>query len=584
MLDTPISHEGELRTTGRKLVVLRPGVTRAAVASALADTELELVVASDFGGAVPAESMAKADAILLDKINVMVVAGPSATAATVVSALDAEGQVLSVEQEGYVFALGAPVLSPAQREYLEGYLAGVQVLVGHLVAGEAAPGAEEAPGRVRETIGARKPARTPLEETTREPRSRAPGGGATSDETLLTWGLQAVGVEHSPLTGRGIRVAVLDTGIDFTHPDVRERRIVSRSFVPGVEVQDRNGHGTHTSGTAAGPQRPSQLPRYGVGEEATLYIGKVLGNDGSGQDGWILNGINWALENGCRVISMSLGAQRPPVRAYQEAGQRALDQGAIIVAAAGNESDRKEGIITPTGAPANAETILAVAALNEDLTVANFSCGGKIDIAAPGVNVLSSYPSPRYRRLNGTSMATPHVAGVVALLMQADPSASAQQIWDRLKAMAKRLDAPASDIGSGLAQAPSVREAPLPGPSTGGRGAPAPTSPSTEIAKGAPPPARAPILGDAGEKGPQIEMGPSDVIVVVKSELLSQLDRIVDELKTAGMHVEKIQRKIGTVTGSAPASQLEKIRMVEGVATVEKAGIYRLPPPESDTQ
>ncbi len=92
MLDTHALNEGELRTTGRKIVVLRPGVTRAAVTSALAETALNLVIASDFNGAVPADAMARADAILLDKINMMVVAGPSATASTVISALDAEGR------------------------------------------------------------------------------------------------------------------------------------------------------------------------------------------------------------------------------------------------------------------------------------------------------------------------------------------------------------------------------------------------------------------------------------------------------------------------------------------------------------
>ncbi len=607
MLDTHASNEGELRTTGRKIVVLRPGVTRAAVTSALAETALELVVASDFDGAVPADAMARADAILLDKINMMVVAGPSATASTVISALDAEGQILSVEPEGYMFAIAAPTLSGAQRDYLEGYLAGVQGLVDHLVTGEAAPGPEETRGHVTATNAAEAPESAFLGASaggpeTAERRSYARGEVEKLDETRLTWGLQAINVERSELTGRGIRVAVLDTGIDIRHPDVKDRGIVTKSFVPGEQVQDRQGHGTHTAGTATGPERPARLPRYGVATEATLYMGKVLGNDGSGQDGWILNGINWALANDCRVISMSLGAPRPPMQAYREAGQRALDQGAIIVAAAGNESRRSQGRIAPTIAPANSETIIAVAALNEDLTVADFSSAGKVEIAAPGVNVLSAVPLPTaYKRMSGTSMATPHVAGVVAMLMQSRPRATAQQIWTTLIETTTHLDAPTSDVGSGLVQAPTSREA-RPEPSRGAGRAPvqtptsvsqpsrsagrAPVQPPTqaELAPSTPPAYTAPAYGDAGQKGALIEVAPSDVIVVVKTEFMSELDRIVAELKTAGLHVEKVLPKINTVTGSAPASQLEKIRSVRGVAFVEKAGIYRLPPPGSEIQ
>ncbi|WP_437691853.1 S8 family serine peptidase [Sorangium sp. So ce176] len=440
----------ELRTTGRKLVVLSPTVNIAAMASALEAVGMEVVMASQYGGAVPPDKMLTADAVVFDRLQTMVVADPSPAALAVMAELQARGVILSVEDEGYVHAISAPALQSSQREYLDGYRAGVNGLIDHLLSG-GAPAATEGhtgvpSGRGESSGGVREE---------RQGRGRHEPGTRPLDQGSVTWGLDAIGIEASPFTGRGVRVAVLDTGLDLNHPDFRGRKVVHLSFVPGETVQDQAGHGTHTAGTACGPHASAQGPRYGVAYEADLYIGKVLSNQGSGADGWIMNGINWALVNGCRVISMSLGSQRPPVEAYRAAGERALNQGAIIVAAAGNASHRSRGDIQYTGAPANSGTILSVAALDSSLRVADFSNGGKIDIAAPGVGVHSSWPLPQgYNTISGTSMATPHVAGVLALLMQADPHASAPDIWRRLQRMGRRLNAPASDVGFGLVQAP----------------------------------------------------------------------------------------------------------------------------------
>ncbi|XXX75788.1 S8 family serine peptidase [Sorangium sp. So ce134] len=418
--------------------------------SALEAVGMEVVVASQFGDAVPPDKMVTADAIVFDRLQMMVVTDPSPAVLAVMNELQARGIILSVEDEGFVHAISAPALQRSQREYLEGYRAGVNGLVEHLLAG-VAPAATE--GHTRELL-ARVEGPSGLREERpgrdlREPGTRPEGQGD------LTWGLSAIGVEASPFSGRGIRVAVLDTGFDPNHPDFRGRKVVYQSLVPGETVQDRNGHGTHTAGTACGPRSAVQGPRYGVAYEAELYVGKVLSNQGSGADSWIMNGINWALANGCRVISMSLGSQRPPVEMYRALGERALNQGAIIVAAAGNDSDRAQGRIRPVSAPANSGTILAVAALDSSYRVANFSNGGRIGIAAPGVGVRSSWPLPEgYNTISGTSMATPHVAGVIALLMEADPRASAPDIWRRMQAIARRLNAPASDVGAGLLQAP----------------------------------------------------------------------------------------------------------------------------------
>ena len=285
-----------------------------------------------------------------------------------------------------------------------------------------------------------------------------------ADESVATWGLEATSVLKSSSSGRGIKVAVLDTGFDLDHSDFIGRNIVSQSFIEGEEVQDRNGHGTHCTGTACGTDQPVQLPRYGVAYNSEVYIGKVLSNEGSGVDGGILQGIEWALENECQIISMSLGSPTKLgdtySRIYETVAQRALRRGTLIIAAAGNDSDRASDSINPVARPANSPSIMAVAALDKKLGIANFSNrglnpeGGQVDIAAPGVEVYSSWPMPtQYRTISGTSMATPHVAGIAALYAEAT-GLRGQELWNHLTQKARRLPLASEDVGTGLVQAP----------------------------------------------------------------------------------------------------------------------------------
>jgi subtilisin len=291
------------------------------------------------------------------------------------------------------------------------------------------------------------------------------GWGPQVDESAVTWGLQAINVPQSRCSGRGVRVAVLDTGIAPNHPDFAGRSLTTETFVPNEAVDDRNGHGTHCAGTACGPQHPQRLPRYGVACDAELHVGKVLSNAGRGPDGGIVAGINWALTQGCRVISMSLGgrvaAGQPFSDVFEQAAQRVVQAGTVLIAAAGNDSRRGMGVIFPVSHPANCPSILAVAAVDQRLRVADFSNrginpnGGQVDIAAPGRSVLSSAPPPTlYRRLDGTSMATPHVAGVAALTMEAQPGISASELIARLLQTARRLPEASTDVGAGVVQAP----------------------------------------------------------------------------------------------------------------------------------
>jgi len=285
---------------------------------------------------------------------------------------------------------------------------------------------------------------------------------AFTDDTVATWGLHATGVPDAAESGAGITIAVLDTGIDLQHPDFAGRDITTRSFVDGETAQDVQGHGTHCAGTMAGPSEPAQGRRYGIAYGARLLVGKVLNNQGSGTDADILAGMSWAISAGAQVISMSLGAdQRAISTAYETVGRRALAAGTLIVAAAGNNARRSQGNPGFVGVPANSPSILAVAAVDSTLAVADFSAsatdvgGGEIDIAAPGVAVYSSWPLPRRTNtISGTSMATPHVAGIAALWAERSGTRG-RGLWDEIVGSAQALDAPAQDVGAGLVQAPS---------------------------------------------------------------------------------------------------------------------------------
>jgi subtilisin family serine protease len=297
-----------------------------------------------------------------------------------------------------------------------------------------------------------------------------------------TWGLTKTrvvidGEFIQKYTGKGIKVCVLDTGIDLNHPDFKNRAIETKSFVPNQTVQDAHGHGTHCAGTAVGILNPTKsgLPRYSVAHEANLFVGKVLSNAGSGADGWILGGINWALANKCEVISMSLGGDTDTAdfsQVYESAANIALSKGSLIIAAAGNSFPSSPAV----NHPANCPSIMAVGAVNDSMVKASFSCigkfppAGKVDIAGPGVQIFSSVSKPHkglsgigateiYGNLNGTSMATPHVAGIAALHAQQRKTRRGNLLWQRLVTTALPLNQTVSSVGAGLVQAPYTKKA-----------------------------------------------------------------------------------------------------------------------------
>jgi subtilisin family serine protease len=418
-------------TTGRQIVVFAdadddaaPDWGRAGI-SQIADTR-------DFsGGALPPETLQDAQATVFSNLGIAVVAAEPAQTAMLMSPETSGRRVLSVSPE-LVHHVLQDVL-----EYTRAYRDGVDDLAERVLH------AHDGNGNGHGTLTGVRAA----------PRFE--------DTAQATWGIQAVRADSSPFSGSGIGVAVLDTGFDLEHPDFAGRSVSAQSFIPGEPAQDGHGHGTHCIGSSCGPRTPSTGPRYGVAYEAEIFVGKVLSDSGSGSDGGILAGIDWAVGNGCAVISMSLGADvaqaHPP---YSAAGARALERGSLIIAAAGNNADRRFDDFGFVGAPANSPEIMAVGALDQQMEMAFFSArslparGGQVDIAGPGFQVLSSWPMPkRYHTISGTSMATPHVAGVAALWAEAT-GRRGLELWATLCMESERLMQPSVDVGSGLCLAP----------------------------------------------------------------------------------------------------------------------------------
>lgn len=309
-----------------------------------------------------------------------------------------------------------------------------------------------------------------------------------------TWGVDAVGAPASPFDGSGITVAVLDTGIDPTHPAFAGVTLVRRNFTTGPD-DDVDGHGTHCAGTILGRDVSGQ--RIGVARGVTrAVIGKVLG-PGGGSSATLLSAIQWALDEGAHVISMSLGIDFPgfvkwlvddngipiepatsiALEQYRAnvnlfnavadvlAARALLEQGAIVVAASGNESNRPafEIAVAP---PAAATGIIAIGALGQGgggLRVAPFS-NTQVDVSAPGVAVVSAKAGGGLVSMSGTSMATPHAAGVAALwahkLLATTGAVEPEALTARLLASGTLAPLAAGsaerDVGSGLVQAPAV--------------------------------------------------------------------------------------------------------------------------------
>lgn len=252
----------------------------------------------------------------------------------------------------------------------------------------------------------------------------------------------------------------VDTGMNLGHvdlPNARENRIDGTSTEAGLWPVDGNGHGTHTSGTVAAIGG-NGIGVVGVRKNPNIQVfhaGRGLDDDGSGFTSTILSAVQGCVDSGARVISMSLGG---PSQSAVEAAfyQDVYDSGILIVAAAGNSGDT--GDLFPASYP----TVMSVAAVSENSVRPGFSqCNSQVEIAAPGVDVLSTYPTNVYALSSGTSQACPHVAAVAAELMAVFPLCTNSQIRNVMLRTAKPIGEAQgcnNGYGSGLVQAMAAHD------------------------------------------------------------------------------------------------------------------------------
>ncbi|MFB5265259.1 S8 family peptidase [Paenibacillus enshidis] len=218
--------------------------------------------------------------------------------------------------------------------------------------------------------------------------------------------------------GKGIKIAILDTGCEITHPDLQGRIVGGKNFThddggDSANYTDYNGHGTHVAGTIAAVQNGSGV--VGVAPEAELLIVKVLDKDGSGAYEWIIDGIYYAIEQQADIISMSLGGPED-VEELHTAIKKAVESNILVVCAAGNEGDGRDAT-DEFGYPGAYNEVISVGAVNFDRESSVFSnSNNEVDLVAPGEKILSTFLDGEYAALSGTSMATPHVSGALALI------------------------------------------------------------------------------------------------------------------------------------------------------------------------
>jgi subtilisin family serine protease len=292
--------------------------------------------------------------------------------------------------------------------------------------------------------------------TAQDPVAPDPHGGVAQIGAPTAW--------KAGYDGKGVKVAVLDTGIDATHPDLKGRILKAKNFTDSDSADDRQGHGTHVASTIVGSGAKSGGKYKGVAPGAELLVGKVLDDTGFGDDSDIIAGMQWAVAQGAKVVNMSLGS---PDTADVDPLEKAVNDlsassHTLFVIAAGNSGPSD----TTIGTPGSAASALTVAAVDRDDKIASWSSRGptadgrlKPDIAAPGVDIIAAKAAhgtegndeaPGYVSMSGTSMATPHTAGAAAILAQEHPGWTGEQLKTALTASAGTLSGVAAyDVGVG---------------------------------------------------------------------------------------------------------------------------------------
>ena len=279
-----------------------------------------------------------------------------------------------------------------------------------------------------------KPEGKPGKPTPTPPPETLPWGVDRIDADLVWDSNGDLYIDSGANAGGGVKVAVLDTGIDLDHPDLADNIKGNYNAInPTKSGDDDNGHGTHVAGIIAGVD--NAIGVLGVAPEAHLYAVKVLNRTGSGYFSDIIEGLQWCVENGIQVVNMSLGS-RSNVQSFHDAITATYGAGITLVAAAGNSGPGDNTVEYPAKYP----EVIAVSATDSSDSIAYFSSRGpEVDLAAPGVSINSTYKGGSYKVLSGTSMASPHVAGAAALVISAGVTGP--------DAVKERLTSKATDLG-----------------------------------------------------------------------------------------------------------------------------------------
>ncbi len=310
-----------------------------------------------------------------------------------------------------------------------------------------APSALPALPSLKQALGIVREAPRLLEE----PAPPAPQGEE------IPWGIKRVNAPEAwaGTAGGGSVVAVVDTGVDGAHPDLAGNfKGGFNAIEPEKPMVDDHGHGSHVAGTVAAVHDSTGV--VGVAPSAGVVGVKVLDKYGSGYISDIVAGIEWVVKQGYPIINMSLGGSRGN-DSFHEAVKKAVAKGVAVVCAAGNSGAPREGSDSSVSYPARYPEAVAVSASDSSDKLASFSSRGpEVDFIAPGVDVLSTLPDGKYGRYSGTSMASPHMAGLAALAV-ARGAKGPEEVRTALKAAASPLaDLGANEQGSGMVDAAKV--------------------------------------------------------------------------------------------------------------------------------
>ena len=257
---------------------------------------------------------------------------------------------------------------------------------------------------------------------------------------IIPWGISRIGsrlVNAMGNTGKGIKIGILDTGVDYTHPDLSNNYKGGYNFIDNnTDAKDYNGHGTHVAGIIAAED--NDIGVVGVAPDAHIYSVRILDYAASGSASDITAGLEWCLNNNMQIVNMSLGSCEDSISVARSL-DILYDHGILLIAAAGN-SGNAMGAGDNIDNPARYNGVIAVGATDMYDERATFSSTGpKLEISAPGKDIYSTLPGNKYASMSGTSMASPHVAGVAALVMSTNPGMSNTQVRIRLQVMAQNI-------------------------------------------------------------------------------------------------------------------------------------------------